>query len=41
MSAEEDDEFDIYEVKDGTGVSHVLKKRIGEPPTLRCCNCDD
>ena len=38
--AGEDDEWDYYIVHDSIGVSHILKKRKGELPMIRCTNCD-
>ncbi|HEV2138573.1 MAG TPA: hypothetical protein VGR53_06995 [Nitrososphaerales archaeon] len=38
---EEDDGFEYYIVHDSIGVSHVMRKRKGELPLVRCTNCDD
>ena len=39
--AGEDEEFDYYIVHDSIGVSHVLRKKRGELPQIRCTNCED
>lgn len=31
----EDDEFEFYIIHDSVGVSHVMRKRKGEPPMFR------
>ncbi len=39
--AGEDDDWDYYIVHDSLGVSHVYRKKKGEPPTFSCRNCAD
>jgi len=38
---EQEDEWEYYIVHDGIGVSHVMRKRKGELPLVKCTNCDE
>jgi hypothetical protein len=37
----EDDGYESYVVHDGSGLSHIMRRRKGTSPMLRCAGCDD
>jgi len=37
----DEEEYEYYIVHDSIGVSHIMRKRKGEHPALRCFNCSD
>lgn len=39
-SAGEDDEYEYYIIHDGLGISHVMRHKKGEHPSIKCDNCD-
>ena len=39
--SEQEDEWEYYFIHDSIGVSHVMRKRKGELPMVKCTNCDD
>jgi len=39
--SDDEDEWEYYIVHDSIGVSHIYRKKRGEPPLARCANCSD
>ena len=39
--SDQEDEWEYYFIRDNIGVSHVMRKRKGELPMVKCANCDD
>jgi len=38
--AGEDDQYEYYIIHDGIGVSHIMRRKKGVHPTIKCEDCD-